>query len=95
MDKDFNLDNVILTALKNDANKIDIGNNSFNSLKNRIENSKRGLLSIIKEKFSDYMASMKFNTRKAVISALCSLMIAFSLCGTFIPSVRATAVDDS
>lgn len=92
MDKEFNLDNVLRASLKNDAENININNNSFNQLKKRIETTDRGISSILKKKLSDYKASVRFNTRKAITSTLCSLLIAFTLCGAAIPSVRAAAV---
>jgi hypothetical protein len=39
------------------------------------------------------MAAVRFNTRKAVTSLLCSLLITTTLCGALIPSVRAAAVN--
>ena len=93
MDNNFNIDNVIRNTLQNSAKNISMEENSFQELKVRIEKENKSLKSILSERFYDYKAAVKFNTRKAVTSMLCALLIATTLGATFIPSVRATAVN--
>jgi len=93
MSEKYNIDGVIKTVLKNDAKNIDVNTNSFELIKQRIENPKGNSISTLKERVADYKVAMRFNTRKAVSTLLCSLVLLVGLCGAFVPSVRAAAVD--
>lgn len=93
MSEKYNLEGVIKTVLKNDAKNIDVGTNSFDLIRKKIENPNRSIISILKERAADYKVAMRFNTKKAVSSLLCSLVLAIGLCGAFVPSVRASAID--
>jgi len=92
MSEKYNIDGVIKTVLKNDAENIDVNTNSFELIKQRIENPNRSSISILKERVADYKVAMRFNTRKAVSTLLCSLVLSVGLCGAFLPSVRAAAM---
>lgn len=93
MDNNFNINDVIRNTLQNSTKDICMEENSFQELKVRIEKENKSLKSILSERFYDYKAAVKFNTRKAVTSLLCALLIATTLGASFIPSVRAAAID--
>lgn len=93
MSEKYDLDGVIKTVLKNDAKNIDVGTNSFELIRKRIENSNRSIISILKERVIDYKVAMRFNTGKTVSYLLCTLVLAIGLCGALVPPVRAAAVD--